>query len=89
MNYPAFVMECQKKQRAYIRNERKRMAKAEKLNRRYVAAMSAIGFHPLNRMEIADRQSQLDAMESGVPDTHGDSPAMRAAYSMHFGESAT
>lgn len=89
MTYAEYIKECQRRQRAYIRGERKRMAKAQKLFQRYTAAMAAIELHPLGRMEIGDRQRQLDDMERRVPETHGDSEAMQAAYEMRFGESVS
>lgn len=80
MTYEAYIRECQKRQRAYIRNERKRMGRLDRAWQRYVTAARAIGMHPLNRNEILDRFRELEEMERRVPISHGDSPAMRATW---------
>jgi hypothetical protein len=81
--YQAFQAESQRRQAAYIVEERERMEKAAALCGEYHRAMREIGLHPLNRGEIQDRQRQLDGMAATIEETHGDNPGMRAAYRMH------
>lgn len=82
MTYAQYVLECQRRQRDYIRTETRRMEKAAKLHRAYTAKMAALNLHPLTALEIHDRQRQLETMMRNVPETHGDSPAMRGAFEM-------
>jgi hypothetical protein len=83
MTYAQFVKASRKAQAAYIRDERKRYAKATELFREYSARMSTeLGLHPLTLREIWDRQDQLKDMEARIPQTHGDTPTMRMMYDM-------
>lgn len=84
MEYAEYIKECQRRQRAYIKGERRRMAKAQKLWVRYAVAMGQLALHPLNRMEIVDRVRELDSMAATVCETHGDSPAMRSLWELRF-----
>lgn len=80
MTYPEFIKYCQRRQREYIRGEQKRMKKARVLCDKYVASMLKLGLHPLSRVEIVDRQRDLDRMSTEVLTTHGDSVTMRYAW---------
>lgn len=80
MTYKAFLAESKRRQLKYVREERVRYAKADKLLLKYTAAMSALGLHPLNRMEIGDRHNQLRQMERDVDLTHGDTLGMKAIW---------
>ena len=84
MTYLQFLARSQRAQRAYIREERRRMEKARKLFERYAKAMHQLGLHPLGRMEIVDRWDELNRMERDVPTDYGDGPAMQGAYRLHL-----
>lgn len=87
MTYQEFIRDAQKRQRAYITSETKRMNKARAAMLKYIATMGALGLHPLAPGEIDDRFRELESMSANVPVTHGDSPYMRAAFEMREGES--
>lgn len=89
MTLDDFIAQCQARQAAYIASERDRYAKARMLCAGYAREMSAIGLHPLTRMEIADRFSELDRMERDIPETYGDTPAMRGAWELHGADAPT
>jgi hypothetical protein len=82
MTYEQYLAQCQKLQRQYVRDEQKRMRRAEKLWMRYKRDMQAIGLHPLAPDDIEARRRQLDQMLANVEISHGDSPAMRALYDL-------
>jgi len=84
MEYREYIKECQRRQRAYIRDEQRKIAKAEKLYAQYWRGMISLNLHPLDRNEIVDRKRQLERMAATVKETHGDSQAMRFAFEMHF-----
>lgn len=86
MTYAQFVKASRKGQAAYIRDERKRYAKARELFGQYNAAMGELGLHPLTSNEIYDRQRQLDGMEARIDETHGDTPAMRCLFEMQVAQ---
>lgn len=88
MLYSDFLIECQKKQRSYIKEEKAKMQRALGYFNIYAGLMRALGLHPLTRTEIDDRSRELFTMERDVLETHGDGPAMRAAYTMHHREPA-
>jgi hypothetical protein len=84
MEYSDYVRECQKRQREYILEQQKKMAKLRAALIRYEAAAAALGLHPLTRNEIQDRTRQLEGMAATVEETHGDSVAMRCAYEARY-----
>ena len=88
MEYPAYVRECQTRQRQYVASEQKRIAKLAAALANYERAAAAMNFHPLTRNEIIDRTRQLEVMAARVEETHGDSVAMRCAYESRFGREA-
>jgi hypothetical protein len=88
MTYEQYLKHCQALQRKYVRDEQKRMTRAEKLWMRYKRDMSAIGLHPLGPTEIENRRRELVRMFASVETSHGDSPAMRLLYGMQVSSSA-
>lgn len=85
--YAKFLKEGMKAQRAYIRGEQKRMAKARQLWARYDAAMRDLGLHPLVLNELVDRQKELEGMLANIEQTHGDTEGQRAIFRV-FGNRA-
>jgi len=88
MKYAEFIAHARGQQRDYIRQEKRRYAKAAKLAARYQGNMLRLGLHPLTRLEIADRQQELERMAARLEIDMGDSPAMCAAFEMHHGTTA-
>jgi hypothetical protein len=80
MTYQAFIEQAQQAQRAYVREEQRRMVEARKLLATYTDAMRDLGLHPLNLTQLEARERELGAMARDVGATHGDSPVMRQAY---------
>lgn len=79
LTWPQYKRLTQRKQAAYIKTERKRYKKADKLWLAYREAMHGkLNLHPLNGQEILDRFRQLDGMERDIKTSHGDN--MRPWY---------
>lgn len=82
LTYTKYLKVSMRLQRAYIRGEQRRIAKARRLFDLYKTAMGRLQLHPLTDNEIDQRRRELEVMLANVAKTHGDNETQRIHHRM-------